>query len=113
MTDESATREAVQIRAFRGTRKASVYRELVLPESSFLRILLAGRRQGLALLASFDRAGPHELGKADARRLADEATRIRSSAELPELDGELTALAEVARWCARARDEAWLRIEGS
>ena len=53
-----------------------------------------------------------ELGKGDARRLADEATGIRAGGVLPELDDDLTAIAEVASWCARATEDSWLRIEG-
>jgi len=102
---------AVEVRAFRGTRRASVYREHVLPEGDFGRILAAGTARGRALLSSLDRHGSHELDKASAKRLADEATDLRMSGELPDLDGELIALIEVARWCAHASDESWLRIK--
>jgi hypothetical protein len=110
--EEVEVGEVVEVRAFRGTRKASVYREHVLVEAAFVRILEVADREGLTLLQSLDQFGPHELGKADARRLANEATSIRASGVLPELDDELTALAEVANWCARATDNSWLRIEG-
>ena len=103
---------AVEVRAFRGTRRASVYRDHVLPEGDFGRILAAGTARGRALLSSLDQHGPHELDKASAKRLAEEATDLRMSGELPDLDGDLIALIEVARWSAHASDESWLRIEG-
>jgi hypothetical protein len=102
----------VEVRAFRGTRRASVYREHVVPERAFARILAAGTARGLSLLSSLDRHGRRELDKATARRLAEEATELRVSGELPDLDRELTAVAEVARWCAHSSNASWLRIEG-
>jgi hypothetical protein len=105
--------EPVEIRAFRGTRRSSVYREYVLSEGAFARILDAGERMGLPLLASLHQYGPHELDKRKARQLAGEATSIRASAELPDLDDDLTSIAEVARWCARATDDSWLKIARS
>src|SRR5439155_24934777 len=104
--------EAVEIRAFRGNRRSSVYREHVLSEAVFARILQAAEQEGFSLLASLDQYGPHELGKADARRLAAETTRMRATAALPDLDEHLTAIAEVASWCGRATEDSWLRIEG-
>src|SRR5262245_51427486 len=103
---------AVEVRAFRGTRRASVYRDHVLSETDFARILAAGAARGLALLSSLDRHGSLELDKASARRLAEEATDLRISGELPDLDGDLIAMIEVARWCAHASDASWLRIGG-
>lgn len=105
--------EQVEIRAFRGKRKASVYREHVLPVARFGRILEVANREGLTLLAWLEPHGQHELGKEEARQLADEATAIRASGALPELDDDLTAIAEVANWCARSREDSWLRIEGT
>ena len=103
--------EPVEIRAFRGTRRTSVYRDHVLGERAFRRILAAGERNGLALLSTLDPHGPHELDKQRARALAEEATSLRISGELPDLDDDLTMVAEVARWCARASEGSWLRIE--
>ena len=77
--------EAVEIRAFRGSRRASVYREYVLSERAFAQILAAGERKELALLSSLDQYGHHELDKRKAAQLADEATRIRTSGELLDL----------------------------
>jgi hypothetical protein len=105
-------REPVEIRAFRGSRRASVYREHVLSEQVFARMLEVGERRGLALLSSIDQHGSHELDKQTARRLAEEATSLRMSGELPELDDDLVAVCELARWCARAPDDSWMRIAG-
>jgi hypothetical protein len=104
--------EWVEIRAFRGPRRASVYREHALPEKAFARILGVGERAGLPLLSSLDPYVPHELDKSEAQKLADETTNIRACAELPDLDPDLVAIAEVARWCAHASGEAWMKIEG-
>ena len=101
----------VEVRAFRGTRRASVYREHVLRERDYARILAAGAACALSLLSSLRRHRRHELDKASAKRLADEATDLRISGELPDLDGELTAVAEVARWCAHSSNASWLRID--
>jgi len=110
---DAEPRLSVEIRAFRGTRRASVYREHVLPEQVFARMLEVGERRGLALLSSIDQHGPHELDKQTARRLAEEATSLRMSGELPDLDDDLIAVCELARWCARASDDSWMRIAGS
>jgi hypothetical protein len=101
---------AVEVRAFRGTRRTSVYREHVLSERDFERILAAGAARGLSLFASLEPHGTHELEKADAKRLADETTDVRGAADLPDLDHDLVAIAELARWCARASGPAWLKI---
>ncbi len=104
---------SVAIRAFRGNRRTSVYRDHVFTSAAFRRILEAGRRRGLPVLSSLDRNGPNPLGKQDARRLAAETTNLRRSGELTDLDEDLTGVAEVARWCAHAPDDAWVRIEAA
>jgi hypothetical protein len=53
---------------------------------------------------------PNEVGKEEARRLAAELSELRVGAELLDLDDDLTALAELARFCARARERAWLTL---
>ena len=103
--------ESVAIRSFRGTRRASVYREHILSGNDFVRIVATGTARSLPLISSLDAYGPHELGKAKAKRLADEITDVRMSGELPDLDHDLTAIGEVARWCAHASDDAWMKIE--
>lgn len=99
----------VAIRAFRGTRKTSVYREHVIPQASFARIAAVGEREGLSVVSSLRRRA--RLDKRRARRLAEEATAIRSSGELADLDDDLTAITEVARWCARAAGDAWMSVD--
>jgi hypothetical protein len=110
MTPEAAGCRTVEIRAFRGTRRSSVYREHILPRHAFVRILAAGERHGLVVLSSLDQPGPHELDKHNAHRVADEAGSLRVSGDLIELDDELAAIAELARWCARASDPSWMKI---
>jgi hypothetical protein len=105
--------DQVEIRAFRGSRRTSVYRKQLLTGESFARILAVARRLRLALLSSLDRLGSHELGKRQARTIASEATRIRASGELPDLDDDLIAFAEIARWCAHASGNAWMKIATS
>src|ERR1700722_890714 len=89
--------EPVGIRAFRGTRQASVYRERVVSGRAFSRIVAAGAGRGLPVLSSLARRGPHRLDKPTARRLADEAESIRIDGEPLVLDAELTAFGEGAR----------------
>jgi hypothetical protein len=96
--------------AFRGTRRTSVYRDHVVSESAFGRILSAGSKRDLSLLSSLDRSGRHELDKAMANQLAHEATDLRMSGELPELDDDLTVITELARWCAHASGDSRLTI---
>jgi len=104
--------EGVEIRAFRGTRRSLVYREHRVSEGAFVRILGVGAKRGLSLLSALDQYGPHELDKRKARDLVAETETIRSGGELRELDDELIAIAEVARWCSRAPGESWMKIEG-
>jgi hypothetical protein len=99
--------EGVELRAFRGTRRSSVYRAHALRAADATRVRGAAAQLGLPLLASL---APGELDKREARRLADELTRLRASARLLELDDDLTAMAAVANWCARASGPAWLRL---
>ena len=102
----------VELRAFRGTRRTSTYREHILSEGAFGRILAMGAERGLAELSALDLHGRHELDKAGAQRLAEEATEVRMSGQLPDLDGDLVAIVEVARWCVHASEDSWLTIRG-
>jgi hypothetical protein len=102
----------VEIRGFRGTRRTSVYRGHVVPEGEFRRVVATAERRGLRLLATLDPHDARELGKREARTLAAETTSLRVSGELADLDDDLTEIAEIARWCARASEDAWLLIEG-
>jgi hypothetical protein len=88
-----------------------VYRDYTLPRAALERIVKAGRRAALPLLGTLDADHTPELDKRAARRLAEEASQLRTAATLLELDDDLTAIAEVANWCARSRENAWLRIQ--
>ena len=89
-----------------------MYRVHALRQGALRRIVDAAARRGLPRLGSLDPYRPHKLDKTTAKQLADEATRLRASAELPDLDADLVAIAEVARWCSRASNGSWLRIDG-
>jgi hypothetical protein len=90
-----------------------VYREHVLVQSTVDRIAAAAIDEGLSVASSLADAGTQELDKHAARALAEEVSRLRVAAVLLELDDDLTAVAAVANWCARATDDAWLRVERS
>ena len=76
----------------------------------FERIVGAARREGQPGLAALRVEGSADLEPAVARQLAAELAQLRASAVLLDLDPVLVALAEVANWCARSREKAWLRI---
>lgn len=107
----AGTGDVVELRAFRGSRRSSVYRAHVIDASDFARIVESAHGHRLAALAALGAQQAHRLGKQEARTLADDLDELRAAVELPELDGDLTALAEVARWCSRAAAEAWLTVE--
>jgi hypothetical protein len=101
--------EQVEARAFRGTRKKSVYRSHPLGYRDLVRIATAGEHSNLPLVAALA-ALPCEVEKADAERLAAELSELRRSGSLLDLDDDLTSLAELERFCARARAGAWLTV---
>ena len=98
----------VSIRAFRGTRRSSVYRECIVPEHVFSDLVAAGESHALPTLASLAAHGPHQLDKGRARKLAREVAAIGTPLHEPHL----TALLEIARWCAHAKATSWLTIAG-
>lgn len=98
----------VTIRAFRGTRRSSVYRECVVPERVFSRLLAAGESNGLPSLSSLDALGQHKLDKNRARKLAREVTAIEAVLHEPQL----AAIVEIALWCAHSTATSWLTIVG-
>ncbi len=104
----SASARVVSIRAFRGTRRSSVYRECLVPERVFSDIVAAGEGHSLPTLSSLDAAGPHQLDKGHARKLAREVAAIGTPLHEPHL----TALIDIARWCAHAKATSWLTIAG-
>ena len=104
---DAPTRE---LRAFRGTRRSSVYRDHRVDGEAATRIARAAAAHGLPRLADLPGPGSADLDKRAARQLAEEATRLRATADLPELDADLTAIAEVAGWCGRAAGRSWLHV---
>ena len=100
----------VEFRAFRGSQRSSVYRSYTVSLDLFERVVGVARREGLTGLATLSVEGSAELEPAVARQLAAELTQLRGGAVLLDVDLELVALAEVANWCARGREGAWLRI---
>jgi hypothetical protein len=78
-------------------------------QEAFGRIVAAAEGHGVILLSSRDQ---NELDKQKAREIADEVRSIRVGGKLIDLDDDLIAIAEVARWCARASDESWMTIKG-
>lgn len=91
--------ERIVARAFRGTRRTSVYRDHAVDAAVLGRIAEASRRAGLAIAPSLTSV-PREL----------ELSELRRAAEVLDLDGDVTALAELARFCARARGDSWLTL---
>jgi hypothetical protein len=83
------------IRGFRGTLRSSVYREHLVSDAVLTSVVETAEQQGLPLLASL--GADRELNKAEARQLAGELDALRARQELPELDRDLVAIAEVAR----------------
>src|SRR6266446_6118469 len=85
----AAAAPAVELRAFRGTRRSSIYRAHVVAVAAFRRIVGAAADEQLSLRGSLNQNVSVELDKDDARRLADEAKRLRLRASLLELDDDL------------------------
>ena len=110
----STTRTArvVEVRAYRGQRRAFVHREHLVNEDLFARALLLARAYRLHQLGSLDGYGPTELNKPQARRLADELGFLRTVVNDSLLEPHLTGMQEVADFCWRTSDDAWLLIEG-
>lgn len=101
-------RTVIEIRAFRGSRRSSVYRACVVPAPAAARMRRAADRHGLSGLASVLDPERGELPKETARRAAEDANALRLSGELLDVDEELLEVADLASWCSRARRGAWL-----
>jgi hypothetical protein len=71
-----ADNEPVEFRVYRGSRKASIYDEHVMPEDLFVRLTLLASAYQLHQLSSLDPYGPTELNAQQARRVAEEAAFI-------------------------------------
>jgi hypothetical protein len=100
----------IELRAFRGSRRSSTYRAHEVGAEAAAQIGAVATSAGLTELAGAVSAADRELDKRSARVLADEATRLRMTARVLELDDDLTAIAEVANWCGRAAGRAWLQV---
>ncbi len=99
----------IELRAFRGTRRRSVYRSHALDDEILNRIRDVAGSVGLPLLRALDPQTTPSLDMRDARRLAEEATALRRSGEILELDEELTAIVALARWCQHDRG-GWMTV---
>jgi hypothetical protein len=104
--------EGIEIRAFRGNRRSSVYREHVIGCAAFAPVLAAAREHGLPMLASLGTRSVR-LEPDGADRLAREASALREEVPSPALAGHLAAIADIARWCSRARGHSWMTIAAS
>ena len=102
--------EEVEFRAFRGTQRSSLYRSHVIAATALARVVRTASQERLPLVARLQTNDATELEPTAARLLASELNELRSRALLLDLDADLVALAEVANWCARSREKAWLRI---
>lgn len=96
------------MRAFRGTRRSSVYRSHTLAGPAASRITAVAATSRAVWLRRL--SGDSRLGKADARKLADEARALLADPRLLEVHDDLAAIVSVASWCARASGDAWLTI---
>ncbi|HEY4346915.1 MAG TPA: hypothetical protein VGM80_04945 [Gaiellaceae bacterium] len=103
----------VEIRAFRGSRRSSVYREHVVSGRAFARVVAAGRERGLPILSAVAEQIPRELDPREARQLAREAEALEDDLRTAALAHHLAAISEVARWCARAPGRSWMTIVAS
>lgn len=104
--------EPVELRAFRGNRRAPTCDEHVMPEDLFLRIVLLGKAYDLHQLSALDPYGPTEFIKEQARRLAEEARFIGGVVNDPLLAPHLSAVGRVVDYCWRHTGDSWLVIEG-
>lgn len=104
--------EPVDVKAFRGTRAASIHREHVVPERLFERILLLASAYELHVLPALDQYGPHELSQQQAETVAEELAFLQPVVNDGALAPHLTALRDLAVWCARSGESSWMHIEG-
>jgi hypothetical protein len=111
-TSEYEGDEPVDVRAYRGTRTASVYREHVVPERLFERILLLASAYDLHVLPALDQYGPHELNQQQAATVAEELAFLQPVVNDAALAPHLIALRELSLWCARSGESSWIHIEG-
>lgn len=104
--------EPVEIRAHRGSCRASMYDEHVMPEDLFERLVSLAQAYKLHQLSALDPYGPTELSPEQARRIAEEVRFIAEVVTDPLLAPHLVAVRRVADYCWQYSGESWLRIEG-
>ena len=107
-----ADNEPVELRSYRGSRRASTYDEHVMPEGLFERTVSLAKAYDLHQLSSLDPYGPTELHGEQARRLAGEVRFISGVVNDPLLAPHLDAVGRVADYCWQHPSDAWIVIEG-
>jgi hypothetical protein len=105
-TAQESQQGVVEIRAFRGTLRSSVFRECLVSDDLFRRLLAAGERYGFRSLIALKPPGPHKLDRQHARRFAREVEELQGLLREPEV----AAIIEVAVWCAHSSNNSWLTI---
>jgi len=106
LTGQESQDAVVEIRALRGSQRSSVYRECVVSDDLFRRLLTAAATRGFRSLTALEPHGPHKLDKQHAWRFAREVAEVQDSLREPEV----AAIIEVALWCAHATHSSWLTI---
>lgn len=104
--------EPVEIRAYRGPQQTSVYKEHVIPEDLFSRLLHLASAYKLHQFQTLDPYGPFELNDQQARRLAEEVAFIGRIVNDDLLRPHLVAIKDVADYCWQHSGESRLVIEG-
>jgi hypothetical protein len=103
--------DVLRVRAFRGTRRSSLFREQLLAAAAVDSLQQAAARRGLTTIGTLGRDRSERRSKQQAAQLADELGILLRQLDLPELDAQLTQLLALTRWCARARGGAWLTLD--
>jgi Immunity protein 31 len=101
--------EPIEVRAHRGSKRASVHRELVLSERQFDDLVEIAREHGADAVAGLD---PYQdgLDKAWAEAIAAELRALRPAR--PELQALIDQLTAVIDFCVEADGDAWISIHG-
>jgi hypothetical protein len=66
----------------------------------------------LHLLPTVDQYGPYELSQSQALTLVDELAFLMPVVNDVILAPHLSALHDLALWCARSSEQSWIHIEG-
>jgi hypothetical protein len=78
----------------------------------FVRTIMLGSAYELHLLPTLDPYGPYELSQPQAMTLADELAFLMPVVNDDLLQPHLVAMHDLALWCARSSEQAWIHIEG-